>query len=298
MRILVGTEAGLYEVGAAERSDFPGREITALVADGPRWWALVDGQRLWRAAEGRWEEVAALEGERGTCLLPADGGLLVGTAGAHVQRLEHGRLGRVETFDRTAGREAWHTPWGEPPDTRSLTRDATGALYVNVHVGGVVRSRDGGRTWQPTLDIETDVHQVLAHPTRPGLVLAAAAVGLAVSDDGGTRWRTDVEGLHARYARAVALGDDTLLLSVSSGPRGRRAALYRRSLEGAARFERCRDGLPEWFDANIDTACLAAQGQDAAFGTDDGRVFRSPDGGASWERVAKDLPPVHCVALG
>src|SRR5262245_42475485 len=57
------------------------------------------------------------------------------------------------------------------------------AIFVNVHVGGVIRSRDAGRTWT-TVDIESDIHQVIAHPTRADVVLAAAYKGFGLSRDG------------------------------------------------------------------------------------------------------------------
>jgi hypothetical protein len=58
-------------------------------------------------------------------------------------------------------------------------------VYVNVHVGGVLQSADGGTSWRPLLDIEHDVHQALAPAARPGLVLVAAYDGFGVSEDRG-----------------------------------------------------------------------------------------------------------------
>lgn len=202
----------------------------------------------------------------------------------------------VASFETVEGRDEWYTPWGDPADVRSITVGVDGAMHVNVHVGGVARSRDDGRTWTPTVDIETDVHQVLAHPTRPGLVLVAAYEGFGISRDGGDSWRFVTAGMHAHYARAVAISGDDVLVSASRGFRGRRSALYRKPLDGAAPFERCHDRLP-WFDDNIDTACLAAEGPFVVFGTEDGRIFQSRDGGASWELVAKGLPAVRCVTI-
>ena len=42
---------------------------------------------------------------------------------------------------------------------------------------------------------------------------------------------------------------------------------------------------------------LAAAGPLVAFGTGDGRVFRSLDAGRHWELAAKGLPPVSCLVV-
>ena len=149
----------------------------------------------------------------------------------------------------------------------------------------------------PTIDIDADVHQVVAHPTQPDVVLAAGAVGLAVSVDGGSSWRIEREGLHATYARAVAVADAWVLLSVSNGPRGGRGAVYRTALEPGSTFERCTEGLPEWFDGNIDSGWLDARGSEVAFGTGDGEVFVSDDAGGRWTRAATNLPSIRAVRL-
>ena len=178
-----------------------------------------------------------------------------------------------------------------------ITVAADGTIHVNVHVGGVVRSRDGGTSWAPTVDIEADVHQVLAHPSRAEIVLVAAAEGLGVSRDGGDSWQFATAGLHAHYMRAVGVGGEHVLVSASTGFHGRRSAIYRKRLEGGTRFERCAEGLPKWFDDNIDTACLAAAGSLVVFGTADGQVFRSVDAGEHWELLAKGLPSIGCVVI-
>jgi hypothetical protein len=87
-----------------------------------------------------------------------------------------------------------------------------------------------------------------------------------------------------------------VILSASTGHHGRRAALYRRALE-AGTFERCAHGLPEWFSDNVDTGCVAAQGDTVVIGTEDGCVFVSADGGRRWEALAKGLAAVRAVVL-
>lgn len=293
MQLLVATDDGTFELtDAASRRLRPGRVGHVAVGEAVGW-AIVDDRIERLGNEGATLELPG--GLKARCLLPVDDALLIGTSEAHLYRSsEGGRLEPVGGFDAAEGRDRWNTPWGGPPDTRSLARDVEGLLYANVHVGGVLRSTDG-RTWVPTMDIEADVHQVTAHPSLGGCVLVASAWGLGLSFDGAASWTFTADGLHNAYARAVAVAGDTTLMSASDGPRGGRAALYRRPLRGEAPFEPCRAGLPEWFTGNIDTGCLIASGSEAAFGTADGEIFSSADGGLTWRQAASGLPPIRAV---
>lgn len=295
--IVAGTAAGIDVVGDEGAEQLKGVECTALTVEGMHLWAVADGKSVLRGSvSGPWEGVTEIREHRARCLLSRGDHVLIGTAEAHLLRLEDGTVEPVAGFDEVEGRDAWYTPWGGPPDTRSMTSNH-GTVYVNVHVGGIVRSSDGGGSWEPTIDIDADVHQVLSHPEEPGLVLAATAWGLARSGDGGASWSFHDEGLHASYSRAVAVAGETLLVSASTGPWGGRAALYRRPLGSDEPFERCSRGLPEWFGGNIDTHCLAAAGSTVAFGTEDGDVFLSGDEGRTWERATSGLPPIRAVVL-
>lgn len=296
--LFVGTDGGLLRVpGGHDTPEAEGR-IYSLAAD--RWgrWALGDGRAILRHVSDRWIEVAAVEGPAGRCLLATDEGLFVGTAEAGLLRYVDGELLPVKGFLDVDGRDGWYTPWGGPPDTRSMARDRAGRLHVNVHVGGIPRSTDGGGTWHPTIDVDADVHQVIAHPTEADVVLAAGARGLSISRDGGDTWKLHREGLHGAYCRAVAVSGEDVLVSASTGPFTERAAVYRWQFDGHGHFERCADGLPEWFPSNVDTHCLVADGQVAALGTAEGEVYRSTDGGGTWERAASGLPAVRCLLMG
>jgi hypothetical protein len=298
--ILLGTDVGLWELeGDVARpvEALAGHAITALAGDGARTWAVVDGTALW-VFDGAWRRRAAVDGPPATCVAPTAAGPLVGTEQGHLLRLTADRLSRVDVFETVEGRGAWYQPWGDPADVRSIAVARDGAIHVNVHVGGVARSRDGGASWTPTVDIETDVHQVLAHPARPEIVLLASAEGFGLSRDGGDSYEFATAGLHAHYLRAVAVAGEHVLISVATGFQGRRSAIYRKRLDGGARFERCQTGLPKWFDDNIDTGCLAAAGPLAVFGTGDGRVYRSLDAGEHWELAVKGLPSIGALVIG
>lgn len=295
-RIVVGTVEGIRDA-AGGQVELEGHEVRALSTAGDGWWVLTGGV-VWHGHPGDgWDRVCELEPPQPRCLLATAHGVLVGTAGAHLLRVLDGAVDRVAAFDAAPGRDRWYTPWGGPPDVRSMTVAPDGTLYVNVHVGGILRSDDDGASWEPTVDIDVDVHQVAIERGSQRVVAATGVRGLMVSPDGGSTWEAQHTGLHATYARAVTCTRDSLLLSASSGPGGSRSAVYRRALGSDDPFERCTGGLPEWFDGNIDTGCLDGGDTLVALTTPDGRVFASEDGGLRWEQVAAGLPEVRCLAV-
>ncbi len=286
------TASGLVAIDDQGATHLPGRDVRAVAVEGDRWWAIADDELVTRAGDDDWAPAPNLEFEA-RCLLPTGDAALVGTSEAHLFLVDAQGAELVEGFETVEGRDDWFTPWGGPPDVRSLS-EAGGRTHVNVHVGGIVRSTDG-RSWQPTIDIHSDVHEVFA-VEGSDRVLAATAWGLAESDDAGESWEFEDDGLHATYCRAVAACDSTVLMSASLGPRGGRAAVYRRSASGEP-FEKCERGLPEWFTDNIDTGYLAAASSRAVFGTSDGDVFVSEDAGDTWARVSSGLSPVNQVLV-
>ncbi len=288
MYVLVGTVEGLIGIGSDPPVAFEGHDVVAVAGE----WVVLDARRLHRR-DGR--PGPDLDGPAITCLDARPGEEpLVGTAEAHLYRMG-AEATRVHSFDLAEGRGQWYTPWGGPPDARSVCTAPSGTVLVNVHVGGILRSDDGGASWRATLDIDLDVHQVLA--LGNGAAVAACARGLATSGDDGASWEVGDDGLHATYSRAVAVSGDAVLLSASLGPRGEQAAVYRRPLAGG-RFERCQAGLPEWLPGNVDTFWLAGTANgEAAFATGAGEVYVSSDEGATWERAATGLPSPRCLAL-
>jgi hypothetical protein len=292
-RILAATTDGIFEWPDEARS-FEGTEVNALALADDTRYALTNSATVFRDGGEGWQEVAAVRDVRANCLIPARAGLFVGASEAHLLKEDGGKFVTLDTFESAPGRDEWFTPWGGPPDVRSFAEDDRGNLYCNVHVGGILRSEDGGATWVPTIDIRSDVHEVT---TTADQVAAATALGLATSNDEGASWEFDDRGLHATYARAVAVAGDVIVMSASSGPRGDASALYRRPLNGQGGFMRSGGELPEWFPDNIDTGCLAAQGGSVAFGTQDGELYLSDDSGETFTRVAENLAPVRWVEL-
>lgn len=296
--IRIGTSNGLYKLGSERGFLLEGHEVRSLVQNSSCWWAIIDDNHIWHSeGDDQWEEIGSVDGLKANCLFPAAHGLLIGTSEAHLFLLTDRGPEPVRSFDETTGRSQWYTPWGGAPDVRSATTGPGGTLFVNVHVGGVLRSRGDVGTWEPTLDKDMDVHQVLFDEDT-GWLFAASASGLAVSKNEGRSWNVYTDGLHGKYLRAVGLSGGQVLVTASTGPRTRKSALYRKPVRKGCSFIRCEEGLPNWFEFNIDTFCLGTSDTRAVFGTPDGSVYHSEDAGKSWTLLASDLPPVLSVALG
>jgi len=281
--VLIGTTNGLYRLDEDEPL-IGGTRINHVWGDGDDWWAVDGKGRIHHNGD----VVATLpDGAVPLCIQPTPETVWIGANEARLFALEKDQLTEDEFFASAPGRDKWYTPWGAPADVRSMTLDADHTLYVNVHVGGILRYDDTGLV--PTLDISADVHQVAAHPEQQGAVFAACARGLAYSHNGHD-FEIRNQGLHAPYCRAVAVLEDRVLLSASTGPSTQRGRLYAGDLwEGE--FEPVTEGLPDWFDDNVNTHCLGGRGTTVHVGHGD-TLWRSEDSGESWGVMASKLAKI------
>ena len=288
MNLIIGTGAGAFSLEAPNEPSIGGTGINHIARNGDSWWAVDGKGRLHRDGEQAAQGPADVTLN---CVLQTDDTTWIGAGEARLFRLDGDQLVEDDGFAGAPGRDGWYTPWGGPPDVRSMAADSEGTLFINVHVGGILRYDNEGLS--PTLDQDADVHQVIADSTRTGTVLAACARGLAQSADGMVfGYRAD--GLHASYCRAVALVNDTILLSASTGPWSKQARIYRGDITSGS-FQPCTDGLPEWFEENLDSHCLAVL-DGVAFAGQGDTVWRSEDEGVSWTEAGSGFPRITCLA--
>jgi hypothetical protein len=301
--ILVATWGdGLLRVtGDAVHQEIADQSVRSLVADEyGRMLAIVGGHSLSRrSADGEWSEIAKSEFEL-SCCVPIGDVVFVGTNDARILRIgPDGAQECLTGFDAVEGRNTWYAGTavvdgkvvGPPLGVRSMSATCDGAvLLVNVHVGGVPRSTDGGLTWRPTIDIESDVHQVRAHPTRPDIVIAAAAAGLCTSRDAGAAWTIEQRGLHAHHCSAVAFGRNDIFVAAATDPFATQGAVYRRPIDGNGPLQPLGGGMPRWIDGIADTGCIASRDSTVAVIDQSGRLYVSHDDGASWSYQVDRLP--------
>ena len=226
---------------------------------------------------------------RETCCVPIGNVVFVGTDDAHILRVDpDGARQCLTGFNAVASRDKWYAGSaiidskgiGPPLGIPSMAATCDGAvLLVNVHVGGVPRSTDSGLTWRPPIDINSDVHQVCAHPTRPDIVIAAA--GLCISRD------AERHGLSK-----AGTSRPSLLCRCFWEERHFRISIRRpfcdarRSLSTPDRQQRSlqplRGGMPKRIDGIADTNCIATRHSMAPVIDRSGCLYVSHDDGATW----------------
>lgn len=304
--LLVASADGVHRVAAVGTPDpdalaavggLDGRAVTSLHRGSDALWAMVEGRELHRIDAAGAARVAELDESSGRCVVEHSGTVFIGGADAGLWLLTGPDLVAVPAFDGAPTRERWYTPWGGPPDIFSMASRGED-LYVGVHVGGIMRSSDGGRSWSPTIPLDVDVHEVVIDG-RGDLWAATGGAALAHSADRGATWSFLDAGLHAGYALAVAAATDAVVVGVSSGPHADDGALYRFDVEHgrAGRFERCVEGLPVGFDGAVSPRHLVADGNLVAVALPSGDVHVSVDAGVTWARVAQGLRGVSDLVL-
>ncbi len=129
---------------------------------------------------------------------------------------------------------------------------------------GVHKSTDGGKTWHHVgLDGTDHIGRIVVHPTNPDVVWVAALGALYSSNDARGLYKTTDGGLH--WQRVHHLGSDVGFVDVAIDPHNPEVLF-------AASYERRRRA---WH--------LTEGGQGS-------RLWKSVDGGTSWNRLEGGLP--------
>ena len=309
--ILVATwEDGLFAITGDERTrEIANQSVRGLAQDGRGGALAIVGRHSLhrRAPSGEWAILATSEREL-SCCVAAGNAIYAGTDDARMLRVRDGSgmLDAVESFDNVAGRDAWFAGsaivngerLGPPLGVRSVAANSNGTvLFANVHVGGIPRSVDGGRTWQPTIDINSDVHEVRAHETDPDLVVAASAVGLWISRDAGATWTLERDGLDAPYCSAVAFSGDDILVSASTDHFAAHGKIYRRPTRPEGTIVPVEDGFPAWINGIVDTGCIATKGSTIVVVDRAGTLYLSTEFGVGWSQSNGELPTPSSVLI-
>jgi hypothetical protein len=244
------------------------------------------GLRRTRDAGETWEDVELPEpGVFSLAVSAADGAVYAGCEPSRLFRSDDGgdSWRALDSLLDLPSRPSWsfpprprtsHVRWIAPsPADADL-------LLVGIELGGLMRSTDGGETWQDHRPgAQRDVHSLAWHPHESDRAYEAGGGGSAWSDDAGESWRPADDGRDRHYTWSVAPDPSdpgVWFVSASTGPfaahggRDAQARIYRRA------------GEEPWTEvADPGTAMPYA----LAFGPDgrlfaalsDGRILEGPD---------------------
>lgn len=289
--LAIATPDGLHLPSRAEPV-LTGRKIGSIAVDDGTVWALVGSDELFRITSVSVERAAVLERGSATCVHVHHGTVLVGGERAALWRLHGGALLPVESFDDAPTRSEWSTPWGGPAWVMSMASHADD-LYVGVHVGGILRSADGGTTWSDTIDLHVDVHEVVVDHATGTVWAATGERGLGSSTDRGASWEYHADGLHATYSLAAAVTDAGVIAGASSGHAARDGLVY---LFDKSRFVPV-EGLPDDLGGAVAPRHIVGRGDHAALIVPSGAVYGSDDGGRRWRPIAPHLAGATALAF-
>src|SRR5919112_2424489 len=273
-------------------------------------YAGTSDEGLFKSSDGgmSWERLSGVTHPRVTSVAvsPVDGALYAGTEPSSLFVSRDGRASwqELEGLKNLPSAPTWSfppRPWTSHVRSIALSFEDPDLIVAGIELGGVVRSKDGGESWQDQRPgAYADCHTLVAHTAAPNTVYEAAGGGFAESEDFGESWAAADTGLKHRYVWGLAADrDDPTLLYVSAaaGPGQAHgggfsdAAIYRR--RAVAWWEPVAEGLAE-FPYALAADPKTSGALYAGFG--DGTILHSLDAGTSWNEFAR-VPGLDALAI-
>lgn len=349
-RFYLGLHVGLwttrYKLGKWEllSEAVRGRSVEDLQAcpSRPEWLLAAvawDGSYLTRDAGLHWEKV--LNGDiRAITFDPSDDQVVYAGGGPVQLHRSTNRGINWEPLEALAQmppevRKKWGAParyQGKlPGHVRHILvhPDDPKVLLVAIEHGGVVRSQDGGETWEDVSEgiSYPDMHMVRSRPGSKDRFYVSSARGFFRSDDVAGGWTRVEDGMPWGYTEKQSYSHDWLflpgnprrmLVAGANGSPGfwdrptRAEGVMLISDDDGEHWRQSNKGLPEpmrWMAATLvphpenPSAVLAGMGdQSRGFGLEpgtrgSGAVYISRDQGNSWEPVIPDLPSIDSMSV-
>lgn len=214
----------------------------------------------------------------------------------------------ITSFHKIFSRHFWFSP-AEKPFTAyvqgiALSPTDPNVILVGIEAGAVVRSEDGGKTWQDhRRGALRDCHSITFHAKNGSWAYEGGGTGggVAISQDGGNTWMQPKAGLDRHYGWACAADpQDPSIIYASLSPspmkahsdRNAQAYIYR--FTKAGHWEKLKGGLPDPLN-HMPYSLLTDKSEPGCVyaGMSNGDVWRSLNKGDTWERLPLNLSGIH-----
>ena len=194
-------------------------------------------------------------------------------------------------------------------------------MFVAISAAGAFRTDDGGATWKPinqglrseyipdpTAEVGHCVHHISMHPSNSNVLFMQKHWDVMRSNDGGDSWSEVSGNLPTDFGFVIdvhAHEPETIyVVPIKSDsehyPPDGKLRVYR-SRSGGNEWEALTNGLPQQdCYVNVLRDAMSIDALDPCgvyFGTTGGQVYASPDAGATWSAIVRDLPPVISVEV-
>ncbi len=208
--------------------------------------------------------------------------------------------------------EQWFFPGDESHDghvkTISVNPDDPCDMMLGIEHGGIVRTRDGGLTWEDlSAGIEyMDVHVVIRDPAQAELFYATTARGFYRSEHGGHDWIMAQEGVTRDFFHDFVVRPgvaSSLFLATANGSPpswiregGARSAIYR-SEDGARTWQQLTGGLPDSLEPMV-WGLVGDPVEDARLYAAIGNgVWASANRGDTWDQIYEGSSPLRTLCV-
>lgn len=201
-----------------------------------------------------------------------------------------------------------------------------GAFFAGVDEAGLFRSEDGGESWKPVDGLNEHptraawlpgagglcAHAIVGDPGNPRRMWCGiSAVGVFRTDDGGLTWHPKNRGVPVVIEDKVHKDIGYCVHALAQDPDDP-ATIYRqdhrgmyRTRDGGDSWQKIETGLPSSFgfplglDPRTKALFAVPLESDEYRMPPEGRlrVYRSVNGGESWEPLSRGLPPAHAYPV-
>jgi photosystem II stability/assembly factor-like uncharacterized protein len=307
-----GNAVSVIEDGNVENGlEGRGARCLALHPEDPNTlYVGTSDERIFKSEDGggTWEKLSGIEHPRVTAVAvsPTDGAVYAGTepSALFVSHDGGGSWRELEGMRNLPSAPTWSfppRPWTSHVRAIALSYSDPNLVVAGIELGGVVRSADGGETWQDQRPgAQPDCHSLFAHPGASELLYETGGGGFAQSSDFGESWEGADGGMDLHYVWGLAAdAEDPSLVyaSAASGPgraHGRgssNATIYRRS--GNERWQPVLEGLSAFPYA----LCQDPEAPGVLYaGLGDGTILRGANAGENWEEITRVAPGLQALA--